>query len=128
MSPEQVRGNNLLTGPSSDVYSMGVILYQILTGRIPFTGGSVMEVYEKILEGHPVPPRTVNGGIPHDIEVICLKAMAKQPHRRYPTAQAFADDLGRFRLGEPILARPASPPWRLLRRLRRWLNRRRSAD
>jgi len=115
MAPEQVRGEP--AGPAADVYALGVILYQALTRRTPFTGASVMEIYSAILHRDPVPPRELRAGVPPDLETVCAKAMAKEPADRYAAAIEFADELGRWRRGEPIRARRK----RLMHRVRRRL-------
>ena len=117
MSPEQARGEDSLD-PRTDIYSLGVTLYEMLTGDVPFRGAPHM-VLRQVIESEPTPPRRLNDAIPPDLETICLKAVAKEPHRRYPTAQAMADDLRRWLSGEPILARPAGT----IERLWRWCRR-----
>jgi tRNA A-37 threonylcarbamoyl transferase component Bud32 len=107
MSPEQAAGEGHRVDGRSDVYSLGVILYQLLTGEPPFRGNSRMLLLQ-VLNDDPRPPRSLNDSIPRDLETICLKAMARQPGRRYATAAAFADDLRCFLAGDPILARPTS--------------------
>ncbi len=118
MSPEQVR-DAASVGPSSDVYSLGVCLYEILTGRVPFEGSDAYPVFESILRGDPPPPRSLHPGLSPDLETICLKAMDRDPRRRYATATEFAEDLSRFLKGEPIAARPPAPIERALR----WVSR-----
>jgi len=106
MSPEQVRGADV--GPRSDIYGLGVILYQLLTGRVPFDGSRIEEVYRKILVEDPPRPRRLAPDLPEDLETVCLKAIEKHPRRRYETADGLAADLRRWLAGEPIAARPPS--------------------
>ncbi len=117
MSPEQVRGGEPLD-PRGDVYSLGVTLYEVLTGELPFRGAPHM-VLRQVLHDEPRPPRRLNDAIPPDLETICLKAMDKEPGRRYQGAGELAADLRRWQRGEPILARPAGPAERLWRRAKR---------
>src|ERR1700722_2803957 len=108
MAPEQLLGRSRLIGPAADIYSLGAVLYELIAGRPPFRAETQKETERQILAEDPVPPRRLNPATPRDLETICLKCLHRNSPRRYETAQALADDLRRWRRGEPIQARPVS--------------------
>jgi serine/threonine protein kinase/Tfp pilus assembly protein PilF len=119
MSPEQAAGRTRDIGPLSDQYTLGAILYEMLTGRPPFLGATLLETVIQVRTREPVPPTQLQATTPHDLEVICLKCLQKEPGKRYAHAGELADDLRRFLDGEPIRARPVSlweRSWRWCRR------------
>jgi len=119
MAPEQVRGDHVATSERTDVYALGVILYEALTGRMPHDAASVLDVYCRIIMAEPVRPRVIDRTIPHDLEAVCLKAMEKDPGRRYRTAWELAEELKRWRAGEPVRAKPITTMRMTMRRVRR---------
>lgn len=119
MAPEQAAGRIREVGPPADIYALGAILYECLTGRPPFKADTVLNTLEHVVSIDPVAPSKLQPGIPADLETICLKCLEKETKGRYPTAGALAEDLARFCDGRPILARPAG----LVERTAKWVRR-----
>lgn len=119
MAPEQAAGKTREVSAASDIYALGAILYETLTGRPPFQADSAVETMRQVVESGPVPPHLLNARVPQDLSIITLKCLEKAQTHRYPTAKALAAELGRYLEGQPILARPvpfAARAWRWCRR------------
>jgi serine/threonine protein kinase/tetratricopeptide (TPR) repeat protein len=119
LAPEQVGGPTRALGPAVDTYALGAILYQLLTGRPPFVGETLLDTLEQVRSVEPIPPSRLHPKLARDLETVCLKALAKEPSGRYPTTAALASDLENFLRGQPVTARPVG---RLIK-LGRWCRR-----
>src|SRR2546422_1065739 len=119
MAPEQAAGHTKELTSAADVYSLGAVFYQMLTGQPPFAGGTTYETIRMVLETEPRNPRLLNPKVDRDLSTICLKCLEKDPQRRYSSALALAEDLERWLRREPIRARPTG----LFTRGRKWLQR-----
>jgi WD40 repeat protein/serine/threonine protein kinase len=109
MAPEQAKGDTSETGPKTDVYGLGAILYEMLTGAPPIRGRSRLDILQRVVTDEPIPVRRIRPNVPGDLQLVCLKCLAKEPSRRYATAELLAEDLKRFLKREPVTARSVRP-------------------
>jgi serine/threonine-protein kinase len=123
MAPEQAVANNTTLTNAADVYGLGAVLYQLLTGHPPFAGGTTYETIKLLLESDPRPPRALNRKIDGDLSTICLKCLEKDPKRRYSSALALAEDLEHWLKHEPISAKRSG----FFTRARKWVRRNRTS-
>src|SRR5207244_630369 len=119
MAPEQADGNSQHAAPEADIYSLGIILYELLTARLPFEGDSAFSIIWAIIQRIPAPISRHRKGISKDLETICMRCLEKDPRNRYPSAAALAIDLRRYLNGESI----SKPRWPWLRRISYWSGR-----
>jgi WD40 repeat protein/serine/threonine protein kinase len=119
MAPEQAGGKRALVGPATDIYALGVMLYRLLTGQLPFQRDSTLELLRAVTSDEPTRPRRLQPRVPRDLEAITLHCLEKEPRQRYPSALALAEDLQRFREGKQVVARPVGAVARLARACRR---------